>query len=283
MVKANPTILKFYLAMMDSFSEHLSKKYSGSSLDNPDHYKTIILQKIVRMFHTLEQITKETHDEVSARCILRGILDSVTTYCFIYQRKDKDDMMFRHYLYILDGLTTYKKAIIDGLLEKGDDRINFENTYDWAIKQILSKLSSHPYYKINRNKTESLKVLANWKYESLNNTTKMKFHDMYKLIKLDDRLVNYYQDILSQYAHGLFLSNTANIHYGNLQKVLFDSIPLADRIVQGVCRTFPKDDLICSFLRSDACRGILNNPDFNSNDLLDFAKAFLKKDKTILV
>ncbi len=124
---------------------------------------------------------------------------------------------------------------------------------------------------------------ANWRYESLNNTTKMKFREMYKLIKLEDRLVNYYQNILSQYAHGLFLSNTTFIHSGQLQKVLFESIPLADRIIQGICRTFPKDDLICFFLRSDACRGILNNPDFNTNDLLDFAKTFLRKDKTILV
>lgn len=283
MIKANPTIFMIYLAMMDSFSEHLSQKYSSSTLDNPDHYKTIILQKIVRMFHTLEQIIKEPHDEVSARCVLRGILDSVTTYCFIYQRKDRIDMMFRHYLYILDGFTTYKKAIIDGILEKGEDKKIFENTYNEVDKQILSKLSSHPYYKIDRKQAEILMEHANWRYESLNNTTKMKFREMYKLIKLEDRLVNYYQSVLSQYAHGLFLSNTTFIHSGQLQKVLFESIPLADRIIQGICRTFPKDDLICFFLRSDACRGILNNPDFNTNDLLDFAKAFLRKDKTILI
>ena len=60
MIKANPTIFKFYLTMMDSFSEYLSQKYSDSSLGNPNHYKTIIIQKVVRMFHTLEQLEKET-------------------------------------------------------------------------------------------------------------------------------------------------------------------------------------------------------------------------------
>ena len=82
MIKANPTIFKFYLAIMDSFSEYLSHKYSDKSLDNPNHYKTIIIQKIIRMFHTLVKLTQETQDEVSARCVLRGILDSVTVYCF---------------------------------------------------------------------------------------------------------------------------------------------------------------------------------------------------------
>lgn len=42
------------------------------------------------MFHSLELLTKDTLDEVSARCVLRGILDCVTTYSFIYQRTDKD-------------------------------------------------------------------------------------------------------------------------------------------------------------------------------------------------
>ena len=102
MIKANPTIFKLYLSMMDSFSGFLSQKYTEVSLDNPNHYKTIIIQKVVRMFHTLEQLVKETQDEVSARCVLRGILDSVTTYCFIYQREDIYDMMFRNYLYEID-------------------------------------------------------------------------------------------------------------------------------------------------------------------------------------
>ena len=87
MIKPNPTIFKFYLTMLESFSEYLSQKYPETSLDNPDHFKTIIIQKIVQMFHTLNTLTKVSNDEVSARCVLRGILDSVTTYCFIQSRK----------------------------------------------------------------------------------------------------------------------------------------------------------------------------------------------------
>ena len=87
MVKASNTIFQFDLAMMDAFREYLSNKYPlSSSIDDTKHYQTVIITKIVQMFHSLELLTKNTLDEVSARCVLRGILDSVTAYCFVYQR-----------------------------------------------------------------------------------------------------------------------------------------------------------------------------------------------------
>ena len=33
---------------MDSFSENLSKKYTESSIENPDHFKAGVIQKIVQ-------------------------------------------------------------------------------------------------------------------------------------------------------------------------------------------------------------------------------------------
>ena len=90
MVKANNTIFQFYLAMMDFFGKYLSKKYpENNSIEDTKHYQTIIIERIVQMFHSLELLTKNTLDEVSARCVLRGIIDSVTTYSFIYQRTDE--------------------------------------------------------------------------------------------------------------------------------------------------------------------------------------------------
>lgn len=112
MVKANNTIFQFYLAMMDFFGKYLSEKYpNSSSIEDTKHYQTIIIERIVQMFHSLELLTKDTLDEVSARCVLRGILDSVTIYSFIYQRTDVDDMLFRHYLYALDGWREYKMLL----------------------------------------------------------------------------------------------------------------------------------------------------------------------------
>lgn len=88
--------------MMDYFKKYLYGKYpSSKSIEDTKHYQTVTITMIVKMFHSIELLTKNTLDEVSARCLLRVILDSVTTYSFIYERKDKDDILFRHYLYAL--------------------------------------------------------------------------------------------------------------------------------------------------------------------------------------
>ena len=71
MVQANLTIFKFYINLMEYLSEALSKKYPKASLEDPHHYETVILNKIVHMFHSLELLVIDGKDEVSARCILR--------------------------------------------------------------------------------------------------------------------------------------------------------------------------------------------------------------------
>ena len=266
---------------MDSLSEYLSNKYTEASLDNPNHYKTIIIQKIVRMFHTLERLVEESQDEVSARCVLRGILDSVTTYCFIYQRDDRNEMMFRHYLYILDGLSTYKRGIIDGIMEDGENKFKFEYACDEAIKQIKTKLSSHPYQKLNNMNVKTIVNNANWKYKSLSEPIGLTFYNMYKHINWDAKLICYYQKILSQHTHGLCLSNIIYIDSEQLQKVLLESIPLADRLIQGMCRTFPQKELLKHLRNSESYKSIINCEGFNQDDLTDFAKAIIKKDKIL--
>ena len=175
MIKANSTISKFYLTLIDSFSEYLSMKYSEISLNNPLHYKTIIIEKIVRMFHDLEFMIKYNRDEVTARCVLRGILDSVTTYCFIYERKDVEDMLFRHYLYILDGLVTYNQCYIYGIFIKKDEKTYVDNFCNEAIGQLKQILDEHPYSKMNNKNAKTIINYANWRYKSLHNPQKTSY------------------------------------------------------------------------------------------------------------
>ena len=88
MIKANETIFNFYLTLIDSLEKYLSKKHPKcNSSKDMKCYQTANIQKIAKMFHSLELLSRNTLDEVSARCILRGILDNITTYSFIYQRE----------------------------------------------------------------------------------------------------------------------------------------------------------------------------------------------------
>ena len=283
MIKANPTIFKFYLSIMDSFSEYLSNKYTEGSLDNPNHYKTIIIQKVVRMFHTLERLVKESQDEVSARCVLRGILDSVTAYCFVYQREDRNEMMFRHYLYLLDGLTIYKKVKIDRGVGDAVDKYKFGYAYNEVIGQIKKKLSSHPYAKLNNKSVEEIVKRTKWKYKSLDKPNNLSFLKMYQQVGYEASLTDFYQDILSQYAHGLCISNTHHNAPEQLQIVLYESIPIADRMIQAIRSTFSKKELLLYVYRSEIIKKLLEDPEFNTEDLFPFLKALIENDKTLFV
>ena len=219
MITANLQVFKFYLAMMDSFSEYLSKKYPEGSLDNPDHHKSIIIQKIVKMFHILERLAIESHDEVSARSVLRSILDSVTVYCFIYEREDKDEVMFRHLLYLFDGLKNYQKSVADGFLDNSTERDYSSNLLNQVISQIEKHLSNHPYLKLKNKTVNKIVKENNWKYKSLQNRQKVKFGKMYQLIGFDEKTAMYLQDFLSQFAHGLLFSNYSDGNSEQMVKV----------------------------------------------------------------
>lgn len=283
MITANLQVFKFYLAMMDSFSEYLSKKYPEGSLDNPDHHKSIIIQKIVKMFHTLERLAIESHDEVSARSVLRSILDSVTVYCFIYEREDKDEVMFRHLLYLFDGLKNYQKTVADGFLDNSTERDYSSNLLNQVISQIEKHLSNHPYLKLKNKTVNKIVKENNWKYKSLQDRKKVKFGKMYQLIGFDEKTAMYLQDFLSQFAHGLLFSNYSDGNSEQMVKVLYESIPIADRLIRTIYLTFHNQDLLSCFIQSNSYKAFVNNSAFNFNDLCSFTKAIIRNDKTLLI
>lgn len=282
MIKANDTVFKFYLAMMDSFSEYLSEKYPDSnSIEDTKHYQTNIIEKIVRMFHSLELLTKNTIDEVSARCVLRGILDSITTYCFIYQRTDKKEILFRHYLYALDGWKVYNESVL-AISEKNDFCYLEEHFCNYAIKQIEDKLHLHPFYTQDRSAANEIILSARWNYESLQNPRSIKYGEMYSLVGFNSSLTKYFQGYLSQFVHGLSLSNK-NTNSEILKTVMYESIIFADKFVQTIYQTFHSKEIINHFLCSDTFQNFLSSKDFNINDLADFAFALVQNGKTLLI
>lgn len=268
---------------MDYFSEYLSRKYENSSSETLAHYKTVIIQKIVRMFHTLEMLINESHDGVSARCVLRGILDNVATYCFIYQRDDKNEIMFRHYLYALDGFRTLKKNVIDGIIEKENDDQYYERICDERIMQLENKLISHPYSRIGNDNAQKIIQNANWGYESLQKPRSLKYRMIYKQIGFNSNMANYYQEYLPQFTHGLFISNFPMNDIKQIKAVIYESIPLADKFIQAIHKTFHDKEMLTHFLCSEKVQNFINSKDFKHEDLAEFARALIRKDKTLLI
>ena len=283
MVKANNTIFQFYLAMMDSFREYLSEKFPvSSSIEDTKHFQTVIITKIVQMFHTLELLTKNSFDEVSARCVLRGILDSVTAYSFIYQREDENDMLFRHYLYALDGWREYKKSIIS-ISEENEYKDKENCDCNYVIKQIEKKLEEHIYYVQDRATANLLIQNSNWKYESLQNPRSLKYGEMYSTVGFNSKTIEYFQGYLSQFVHGLCLSNKPTADSEQMKRVLHECIPIADKFIQAVSQTFHDKEMIANLISSDIFQIFINSNDFNLDDLSEFALALVRKDKTLLM
>lgn len=283
MVKANNTIFQFYLAMMDFWGKYLSEKYSNSSsIEDTKHYQTIIIMKIVRMFHSLELLTQNTLDEVFARCVLRGILDSVTTYSFIYQRMDVNDMLFRHYLYVLDGWREYKKSVIP-ISEENEYKEKDVFACDSIIEQIEEKLKNHAYYAQDRAAANLLIQNSNWKYESLQDPRSLKYGEMYSVIGFNNKSIEYFQSYLSQFVHGLCLSNKTTIDSEKMKRVMLESIPIADKFIRSIYQTFHDEEIRISFGYSDIIHSFLKSKDFNFDNLAEFARALVRKDKIILI
>lgn len=277
MITANLTVFMFYLTMLDSFSEYLSQMYVESSLDSLNHYKTIILQRVVRMFHTLKSLVNDGNDEVSARCVLRGILDSVTTYCFIYERPNMDEVLFRHYLYALDGFNSYKNS-----------RVVFSNTHEIepllnsSIEHILFKLHNLPFYLQNRPIAERILNNKNWKFDSLEETKGLSFKEMYKRVGFQDDWATYYQEYLSQYAHGLCFSNRNHSSSEQVKHVLYESIPIANRLIRSINKTFP-DSPIKMEECLPAIKKMVNSHEFNFEDCEVILSAMQEGNTTILI
>lgn len=279
MVKANNTIFQFYLAMMDSLGKYLSEKYpQSSSIEDTKHYQTVVITKIVRMFYSLESLTKNTFDEVSARCVLRGILDSVTAYSFIYQREDENDMLFRHYLYALDGWREYKKSVIS-ISEENEYKDKEDYACDYVIKQIEKKLEEHIYYVQDRATANLLIQNSNWKYESLQNPRSLKYGEMYSTVGFNNKTIEHFQGYLSQFVHGLCLSNKPTADSEQMKRVLYECIPIADKFIQAVSQTFHDKEMVANLISSDIFQNFINSNDFNLDDLSVFANALVRKDK----
>lgn len=283
MLKANDTMFLFYLEMMDFFVKYLSEKYpNSSSIEDTKHYQAIIVGKIVQMFHTLKLLTENTLDEVSARCLLRCIFDSVTAYCFVYQRDDKDEILFRHYLYVLDGWRNYKRNVLS-ISEENEFKLKEEYACDFVIKQIEEKLDNHPYRKIDADIVSIIIKDANWKYESFQNAHGLKFSEMYSILGFHCGDVGYLQGNLSQFVHGLSLSNRQQADKEQMKRVVYESILIADRFIKAIYQTYHDKEMVTQFLSSDIIEKFQESEEFNFDELAEFANALVRKDKTILI
>lgn len=202
--------------MCDLYLEKIAEKYPSVSINDIGGYVRQICSKIVKMSKTLEVVAGQEHDYVISNCVIRSIADNVASLFFVYSREE-EEMIFRHLLFVMDGLDTrllmkLKKPLVkdnhisqeefDALKQQVEGAIeNEKGCIDFCVNAIRQL----PYYERHSANCEILIGRRNWKYEDIEYPKKStSWERMYSMLNLKgDDIFSY----LSQYVHGLSVSN----------------------------------------------------------------------------
>lgn len=190
-------------------------------------------------------------EDYNSCCTLaRSIADSICALKLIYQSQDRIETEFRHYLYVLDGISERFKMLPKNITNNGritdDEFIALKKQCEeakqnsmGAIQFCTKKLRDHPYYHLYPKFVE--KAIASkkipWKFIQVGKMQKGKIEEytwkhMYSLLDSRESVITMYSGYLSQFVHGLSISCIAPLYDADN----FDSIACAGVCLQGLVK-----------------------------------------------
>lgn len=198
----------------------LAQYHNSTSVSDIDSYILCNTQRIYKTASTLQTIINSEKDYVTASAVLRMLADSLATLYLIYKEENRDILTLRHYLYVIDGLSTrlrymsrdiqydykIKREEYDAIHEQ---YINSKRNYEDARTFCVSKIKLCDIYKGHAALIDKLIEYGNWKFKNLNSfnmkDNKYSWSDMYKKLTPFTKDDNF--SFLSDYIHGLSTSN----------------------------------------------------------------------------
>ncbi|MBQ8812336.1 MAG: hypothetical protein IJZ70_08505 [Bacteroidales bacterium] len=215
------------LTMLICILEFKVHKLSIGKTDNAvDDIDIIAMQmtgKILKSMRTLILVCSIGRDYASACALLRIVVDNISVYNLIYANEDPIEKEYRHYLYVLDGICVRESQMKKDIEDRGnitkDDLEKLQNQYkdtrdaDSSIKQFcIDKLNNHTYAKVYPDFHEQCISNNNWKFKDTNfkkdvRQNQYSWKDLYSNLNLEDDVVSFISLYLSQFVHGLILSN----------------------------------------------------------------------------
>lgn len=257
-IKSLGSIFRTYLFILEAYVDAVEQLHHSNNANEIKSYQVIILRRIVSSLNTLDQVLVISNDPISGYSLLRTIADSICAYCFIYENDNNDEVEFRHFLYLLDGcfqfINVFPSALSNkGLLEESEDKvINKELDYENINlsefrKNIFDYLYNTNIANISKVDTEAIINRRDWKYRTISHYSlkdSYTWRDIYEKAGCDSFIVDFFSTLLSQYVHGLFLSNTKNpnssVHYSLIYDI---AISLEKRIILAIHNCFREDDI----------------------------------------
>lgn len=202
----------------------IAPKSSLLNVDDIEGFRLAILRKSIKMLNTLVFVCVRLQDYVVANAIVRMLADSLAVYRLIYTAKDENEKTYRHYLYVKDGLSSridsmkhdlvFNNTISHEAFQALNERYEATRESDEEVVNHCNNiLCKHRYASLYPEFHRCACVeSSNWKYKILGSHLKAKknqytWKELYELIDKRKDIVDCISSHLSQYVHGLCVSN----------------------------------------------------------------------------
>lgn len=249
----NRFLYSFYMYM--NTVKRITSLYRYASVNYLKGYVAHFCYLRLKSFDTLLKVILEHKDYVSANCLLRMLGDSVAVFRLIYMEPDKDLLILRHCLYVIDGcernleVLPEKNINEDCLPEEELAELKKATQVNRAQRQRMIReaqelLESSPLRQKDKAAFDRIVKDRNWKFKEFKDKKKgsnqYKWRELYELIdccKVFD-LLSY----ISQYVHGLSMSNLViELDEQNIDGVVGEALGLIKRLHKYTMDFYPEE------------------------------------------
>lgn len=216
-------VLNITICLLEYKINQLCKQHTNNNIDDIDGFACQIAKKMVKSMRTLLAVCNRDKDYAVANSIIRMLADNMATFKLIYCQNEQNEKTYRHYLYILDGVSSRVKLLPETILNDGkitkdeyaqlSKQINdIRNSDLKAIEHCEQFLNSHRYATEHPEFHAQTIKNKNWKYKTLSctsnpNQNKYSWSEFYQLIDNRIDIQSFISSHLSQFVHGLSISN----------------------------------------------------------------------------
>lgn len=207
-VKSTDISFKTMMIFTTEMINLLKMKYPFSPINNWKGYLVQRLSLMLQIYRTFSKVLLEDKDYITTNTILRMMVDNLAIIKFIYVDHEGEMRLLRHYLFLLDGSLTYLK-ITDSMKSNVliiEERERSEQEVQQTKEQIMELL----IYEKQHLYIDKLSSKGNWKFKTFSDTRNYSYQDLYKTLEIAPNIEAYFK-YLSQFAHGLGLSNLGTV------------------------------------------------------------------------
>ncbi len=235
--------------------KRLTNLYNNASVQFLKGYVAHFCYLRLKSFDTFIKVVWEHKDYVSANCLLRMLGDCVAVFRLVYMEPDKDLLILRHCLYVIDGCehnlivlpeeTENDDSLPEEKFKKSQEAINYNRKHrQRLIREAQEMLDTSPLNQINKAAFDRIVEDRNWKFKEFKDCKKeknqYKLSEVYELIDCckDFNLLSY----ISQYVHELSMSNLVmELDEQNISGVVGEALGLIKKLHKYTMAFYPEE------------------------------------------